>query len=124
MSYSDGIQVTYKFAAFAGFSASGQSSEKIIGPAGLTGRVVAMAGVLTTANTGAIGNATLRNVAATETYALLPCPIASIEDPMSAVVIDAVGDDTRIPADTVLELDGDGAGTTGAGDVYLTIEWS
>ena len=125
MSYSNGIQITYKFAAFAGISAAGQSSEKIVGPAGKTGRIVAMVGVVTTANTTAIGGITLRdNVTTTTVFATMACPIQAAELALSAPVIDGVGADFRIPAGTVLELDGDGLGTAGVADVYVTIEWS
>ena len=126
--YSGGILITYKFAAFAGISAAGQSSEKIAGPAGLTGRPLSMVAVMTTGNTTAAGGVTLRNnVTTTELYATLNVPVLAIELTAGAMVINDEDDDATetspIPADAVLELDGDGLGTAGVADIYLTIEW-
>lgn len=127
--YSNGLQVTYLFAAFAGISSAGQSSEKINGPAGRTGRLVSMHGVYTTGNTGAAGNVTLRNnVTTTELYGSVVAPVGAIETGFNGVVIDDVSDNPtdvgRIPEDAVLELDGDGGGTGGVADIWVTIEWS
>jgi hypothetical protein len=127
--YSNGIQMTYLFAAFAGISAAGQSSEKIAGPAGLTGRVLSMVGVMTTGNTTAVGNIDLRNnVTTTELYASLVAPVLAAELSFANPTIDDVSDSPthvgRIPADAQLELDGDGGGTAGVADIYVTIEWS
>ena len=126
--YSNGIQMTYLFAAFAGISSIGQSSERAVGPKGLTGRLVAMSAVVTTANTTAAGGITLQDIAGAETFGSLSIPVASIDDVANDLVIDDVSDspadNNRIPADTALELDGDGLGTLGVADVYVTIEWS
>ena len=129
MSYSNGIQVTYTFLAFAGISAAGQSSEKISGPAGMTGRIVALSGVFTTGNTTLAGLVTVRNnVTTTETYADIVAPVGAIETDFGTLIIDdsddAPTDVGRIPEDAVLELDGDGVGTAGVADIWLTIEWS
>lgn len=128
MSYSNGIMMTYKFAAFAGLSAAGQSSEKIAGPAGATGRLVSMVAVVTTGVTVAAGVATLRNnVTTTELYGSLTVPVLAAELSAADLVIndlEAGGTDTaRIPADAQLELDGDGGATAGAADIYVTILW-
>jgi hypothetical protein len=129
MSYSDGTPITYKFAAFAGLSAAGQSSEKIAGPAGATGRLISMVAVVTTGVTVAAGVATLRNnVTTTETYGSLTVPVLAAELSAGDLVIDDVGpgtpaDTARIPADAQLELDGDGGATAGAADIYVTILW-
>lgn len=128
MSYSNGIPMTYKFAAFAGLSAAGQSSEKIAGPAGATGRLVSMVAVVTTGVTVAAGKATLRNnVTTTELYGSLTVPVLAAELSAADLVIndlEAGGTDTaRIPADAQLELDGDGGATAGAADIYVTILW-
>jgi hypothetical protein len=128
MSYSNGIMMTYKFAAFAGLSAAGQSSEKIAGPAGATGRLVSMVAVVTTGVTVAAGTATLRNnVTTTELYGSLTVPVLAAELSAADLVIndlEAGGTDTaRIPADAQLELDGDGGATAGAADIYVTILW-
>ena len=126
--YSNGVQITYKFAAFAGISAAGQSSEKIAGPAGMTGRPVSMVAVMTTGNTTLPGLVEIKNNASAVTYGSLIVPVLAIELTAGNLVIDDVDDaptDTgRIPAGAVLELDGDGAGTAGVADIYLTIEWS
>ena len=127
--YSNGIQITYFFSAFAGASAAGQSSEKIAGPEGKTGRVLSMVAIVTTGNTTAAAGITLRNnVTTTELYATLAIPIAAAELTANDMAIDDVSDSPtetgRIPADAVLELDGDGLGTAGILDVYVTIEWS
>lgn len=129
MSYSNGIMMTYKFAAFAGLSAAGQSSEKIAGPAGATGRLVSMVAVVTTGVTVAAGTATLRNnVTTTETYGSLTVPVLAAELSAADLVINDQGpgattDVSRIPADAQLELDGDGGATAGAADIYVTILW-
>jgi hypothetical protein len=127
--YSNGIQITYAFAAFAGISSAGQSSEKIAGPAGKTGRPVAMVAVLTTGNTTAAGGITLRNnVTTTELYATLSVPVLAAALSAGDMQVDDVSDSptetSPIPAGAQLELDGDGLGTAGVETVYVTIEWS
>jgi len=126
--YSGGNIVTYKFAAFAGISAAGQSSEKIAGPAGLTGRLLSMVAIMTTGNTSAAGLVTLKDNASAVTYGRLTVPVLAVELTAGDASVDDVDDspvDTgRIPAGAVLELDGDGGGTAGVADIYVTIEWS
>jgi len=130
MSYGNGIQQTYFFGAFAGVSAAGQSPDKITGPDGKTGRVVAMNAVANVATTVAASSFTLRNnVTTTEIYASMAVPITAIEGAIGPFVIDDQGPGTpahasRIPAGAVLELDGDGLATAGNLDVWVTIEWS
>lgn len=127
--YSNGIQITYTQAAFAGVSAAGQSVLKFAGPAGLTGRLLSMIAVVTTATTGAAAQIDLKNNASAETYGSIQVVAAVAELVGGAtVVIDDVSDTPvdvgRIPADAVLELDGDGGNTLGAVTVTFTIEWS
>tara|TARA_R110000744_G_scaffold310926_2_gene418521 strand:+ start:189 stop:581 length:393 start_codon:yes stop_codon:yes gene_type:complete len=130
MSYSSGIQQTYFFGAFAGVSSAGQSAEKISGPPGLTGRVVAMNAIANVGVTAAPSSFTLRdNLTTTNIYASLAVPITAIEVGISSdMVIDDTGDTathvSRIAAGTALELNGDGASTAGDLDVWVTIEWS
>lgn len=127
--YSNGIQITYKFAAFAGVSAAGQSAEKIAGPAGKTGRLLSIASVANAATTGAASVFTLRNnVTTADIYGSVAVAIAAIELAVGVLTIDDVSDTPahvgRIPDGAVLELDGDGAATLGSLNVYVTIEWS
>ena len=129
MSYSNGIQCTYFFGAFAGVSAAGQSADKITGPDGKTGRVVAISAVANVATTGAASSFTLRNnVTTTEIYASMAVPVTAIEGAIGPFVIDDQGASPthvgRIPAGAVLELNGDGAATLGDLDIWVTIEWS
>jgi len=129
MSYSNGVQQTYFFGAFAGVSTAGQSADKITGPYGKTGRVLAVNAVANVATTVAASSLTLRNnVTTTEIYARMAVPITAIEGAIGDFTIDDVSDsavDTgRIPANAVLELDGDGLATAGNLDVWVTIEWS
>lgn len=129
MSYSEPITMTYKFPAFAGISAAGQSANQLMGPAGLEGRLRAMVGIYTTVNTGAAGLITLRgHVVTADLYGTLVAPIGADETGFNDLVIadqgpEAITDDSVIPADTLLELDGDGGGTTGAADIFVTIDW-
>jgi hypothetical protein len=127
MSYSNGTPITYKFAAFAGISSIGQSSEKIAGPAGATGRLIALVAVMTTGNTTLAGLVELKNNASAVTYGRLVIPVLAVELVANAFVVDDVSDVPadigRIPADAVLELDGDGVGTAGVADIYATILW-
>ena len=126
--YSNGIQITYTQAAFAGGTSAGQSVLKFAGPAGLTGRMVSMIAVVTTATTGADALIELKNNASADTYGRLVVPALVAElvaadgsvDDVSDVPLD-VG---RIPADAVLELDGDGGNTAGVVTVQFVIEWS
>lgn len=126
--YSNGVQQTYFFGAFAGVSAAGQSPDKITGPAGKTGRVLAMNAVANLGTTVAASSFTLKNNASAVTYARMAVPITAIELPIGPFTIDDVSDSPvdigRIPADAVLELDGDGLATAGNLDVWVTIEWS
>lgn len=126
--YSGGTLITYKFAAFAGISAAGQSSEKIAGPAGKNGRLLAMVAIMTTGNTSAAGLVELKDNASAVTYGRLTVPVLAVELAAGDMQVDDVDDspaDTgRIPAGSVLELDGDGGGTAGVADIYVTIEWS
>ncbi len=127
MSYSNGIQMTYTVSASAILSAAGQAGN-FAGPAGMTGRLVAIAAVVTTGVTVAAGSVTLRDKAATQTYGSLSVPVLAADAVANGLVIDDSSDtptDTAfIPADTALELDGDGAATAGAADFHVTIEWS
>ena len=129
MSYSDPITMTYKFPVFAGISSIGQSVGQIVGPAGLSGRLRAMVGVYTAGNTTLAGLITLRgHVTTTDLYATLVAPVAAIETAFNNMLRVEHGpgtttDDSEIPADTVLELDGDGVGTSGIADIYVTIDW-
>lgn len=122
------IHTTYKFAAFAGISAAGQSSEKIAGPAGKTGRLVAMFAVMTTGNTTLAALIELKNNASAETYGRLVIPVLAVELTVGDFDVDDVDtgalDIGIIPDGAVLELDGDGVGTAGVADVYCVIEWS
>ena len=127
--YSNGIQITYTQAAFAGVSSAGQSVLKFAGPAGLTGRLLSMIAVVTTATTGAAARIDLKNNASAVTYGSIQVVAAVAELVGGAtLVVDDVSDTAvdvgRIPADAVLELDGDGGNTLGAVTVQFTIEWS
>lgn len=127
MSYSNGIQITYQVLASNIVSSAGQAGN-FSGPAGLEGRLVSLTSVVTTGVTVAAASVTLRDQGATETYGTLAVPISSAGDVNNTLTIDDVDDsptdNNRIPADTSLELDGDGAATAGACDFYVTIEWS
>ncbi|MEE8364195.1 MAG: hypothetical protein V3R76_00275 [Gammaproteobacteria bacterium] len=90
---------------------------------------MSMVAVMTTGNTTAAAGITLRNnVTTTELYATLAIPVLAIELAANDFAIDDVSDSptetSRIPDGAVLELDGDGLGTAGVADVWVTIEWS
>lgn len=127
MSYSNGQFITYQVLASAIVSAAGQAGN-FAGPKGATGRLVSIVGVATTGLTVADAAVTLRDQAATEIYGSLAAPFGG---GVGAVLNDLTIDDVsaapahnnRIPADTALELDGDGGATAGAADFYVTILW-
>ena len=127
MSYSNGIQMTYQVLASNIVSSAGQAGN-FAGPAGMTGRLVAISAVVTTGVTVAAASVTLRDQGATETYGTLAVPVSAAGDVNNVLTIDDTADtptdNNRIPADTSLELNGDGAATAGACDFYVTIEWS
>lgn len=127
MSYSNGVQITYQVLASAIVSSAGQAGN-FSGPAGMTGRLVSMTSVVTTGVTVAAASVELRDQGATETYGTLAVAVSAAGDVNNALTIDDASDsptdNNRIPADTSLELNGDGAATAGACDFYVTIEWS
>ncbi|MCH8177389.1 MAG: hypothetical protein IIC09_04175 [Proteobacteria bacterium] len=117
--YSNGQQITYKFAAAALSSAT--IVGRFIGPAGKTGRVVSAEALITTTTTTnptlvLIGNSGDPNAYLTLTVA---AHAANLGDNANAR-----GVDNRIDADTVVEVAVDGGADAGAADLTITVEWS
>ena len=126
MSYGDGTLMTYTFAAEP-VDTAGQSTRKIAGPKGATGRVVSMVAVNTTAVTAAAAGVNLRSIGGPDVHARLSVPISGIAAVANDFTVDDVSDSPadvgRIPADTALELDRDGAATAGDADIIVGILW-
>ena len=95
---------------------------QFVSPKGMKGRIVAMSIVLETANTGAPGIIDIGIPGNTDLYGTFSVPVKDIDlavQPTQAQ-LDAF---TDLPADTVITIDGDGAGTGGKVDLIVTVAW-
>jgi hypothetical protein len=117
MSYSNPTSITYRFPAETLSTAAIMGY--IQGPAGLAGRVVDIAYIVTTGITVAANTVDLGVTGDVDQFATLTQDIAAANLGGNGAVIT----DDEIPADTVLELSTNGECTAGAADMLVTIDW-
>jgi len=118
--YANALRETYRYPAAS--LASAAVVGRFIGPAGKTGRVVNVAHVVTTDVTVAAGAVTV------DTNAGLTSPVShtvpvSAANAAVAVPYASLKGQTELPADTVVEVQADGAPTAGAADLVVTVDW-
>jgi hypothetical protein len=118
MSYSNPTNTTYRFTA-ASLIASATLG-RIIGPAGMTGRLLDIGYALTTGVTVAASSIRVGSVGTTNAYGTLAVPIAAIDTVGNTMVRGATID---IPKDTAVLIGSGGGATAGAADIIVTIDW-
>lgn len=118
MSYANPTNTTYRFPA-SSVTASATLG-RIIGPAGLNGRLVDIGYVVTTGVTVAPSSIRVGSTGTTNAYGTLTVPVAAV---------DAVGNNmtrgatVEIPKDTAVLIGSGGGSTAGAVDIIVTIDW-
>ena len=123
MSYSNGIQITYNWDEGNDPTNGSPSNRLLLGPPGMTGRVVAFGYGTTFNSTSQTHTFEIRNLATPSIiYAtLLVAHPHVVGDVDNYFTINP--DNPRIPADEGIELTGSAAGT-GDGTISITVEWS
>jgi len=122
MSYGDPIYQTITAHANTAISTLADIFQFASPVPGKQGRVVGLSIVTTTANTSAAGNLLLGTVADTDAYGTIEVPVLAVDKAHAVTLAELVAIES-LPADTVILLSGDGAGTGGAIDIALTIAW-
>jgi hypothetical protein len=119
--YDNALRETYRV---PGASLTGGAAvlDRVIGPAGKRGRVVNVSHVVTTGVTVAASTVTIDTNAGVTTPVAHTVPISSA-DAGAAIAAASLAGQTELPADTVVEIQTDGASTAGAVDLVVTIDW-
>ena len=118
MSYSNPINTTYRFPAASVIASA--TLGRIVGPAGMTGRLVDIGYVVTTGVTVAASGIRVGSVGTTNAYGTLVVPIAAADAVGNAMVRGATGE---IPKDTAVLIGSSGGATAGATDILVSIDW-
>jgi hypothetical protein len=119
MSYSNPISSVYRFPAQSVIAAA--ELARIVGPKGLTGRLVSVATVVTTGVTVASSSVIVGSAGDADAYGSLTVPVSAanaLNNTMSRGVTDF------IPADTAVVVGSGGGATAGACDILVHIDWS
>ena len=120
MSYSNGLQATYRFPA-AAIDTAGVIG-RIAGPDGKTGRVTSVSVLCTVQLTGGDSLINVGNSGDADAYGVYTVPATAAN--ARAAGSYAEGVENRVAADSVIEVSSDGGATAGDGDVVVTVEWS
>lgn len=118
MSYSNPTTCTYRFPAVSVTAAA--TLGRLIGPAGMKGRLVDIGYVVTTGVTVAASNLIVGVATDTDAYGTLAVPIAAANAVGNGMTRGAT---TELPADTLVTVGSAGGATAGAVDALVTIEW-
>jgi len=95
---------------------------RVIGPAGLRGRLESIGAVITADTTDAASVVQVGTAATADAFGTLSVPVASAGASTNAAVI-LTDDDNFMAADTVVEIASDGGSTAGDADLTVTIAW-
>ncbi|MCP4145393.1 MAG: hypothetical protein GY752_08935 [bacterium] len=120
MNYDNPIYMTYTLDAAS--IASAADLLDVAGPKGKTGRVVAIAMVVTTGVTVAAGTVVVGDGTTANKYGTMTAPIASA-DAVANDFTDAHSDSNLIAADSRLVIGAGGECTAGAGNIAVTVAW-
>lgn len=120
MSYDNPKTCTYRFPAIS-VASTAATRGYIVGPAGMTGRIVDVGYVVTTGVTVAASSLVIGTAADTDAYATLAVPIAAANAVGNGATLGATG---TLPADAVVVVGSGGGATAGAVDALITIDWS
>ena len=118
MSYSNPTNATYRFPA--GSVIASATLARIMGPAGMTGRLVDISYVVTTGVTVAASGLRVGSVGTTNAYGTLAVPISAADSVGNNMVRGATVD---IPKDTAVLVGSSGGATAGAVDIIVSIDW-
>jgi len=119
--YDKPIYQSFSVHANAGIRAAADIFQ-FVSPKGMTGRIVAMSIVLERANTGAGGVIGIGIPGDTDLYGTFTVPVTTIDLAVQPTAAELAAF-TDLPADTVICINGDGAGTSGKVDLIVTIMW-
>lgn len=120
ITYDQPIYITYNLLAASVIADA--NLRDIAGPKGLTGRVVAIATVVTTGVTVAASSVVVGTDAANALFATLAIPISAadaVANNASLLTLDA----NLIPADSRVVIGSGGGATAGAVNIDVTIAW-
>ena len=123
-SYDNALRETYRFPAIAIDTSA--IFGRIQGPTGLTGRVVSITAVITTATTVAASVIDVDTVAGLTTPPQLTVPVTAVNLGVSAIrgnVTNGLAAASDLPADTICEVASNGGATAGDGDIIVTVDW-
>lgn len=118
MSYSNPTNTTYRFPASSVTSAA--TLGRIIGPAGLNGRLLDIGYVVTTGVTVAPSNIRVGSTGVNNAYGSIVVPVAAVDTAGNGM---ARGATVEIPKDTPVLIGSAGGATAGAVDILVTIDW-
>ena len=118
MSYSNPPVCTYRFPAATLSSAA--TVGRLIGPAGMQGRLVDIATVVTTGVTVAACTVTAGTEADVDAYGSHTVPVSAANAGKNGVTLTST---VVLPANTVVAIAAGGECTAGAGDILVTINW-
>ena len=119
MSYSNPTSCTYRFPAATLSSAA--IVGRIVGPAGMTGRLVDVASVVTTGVTVAAVTVDVGTTGAVASAGTATIGISSANAVDNGAVL---VEEHVLAADTVVEVSANGECTAGAADLLVTIDWA
>ena len=123
MSYENAIRMSHHVAAGDFVGGANVDVPNLVGPPGLTGRVVAIAALLTTGVTVTASKIQVGSAADPDGYAYQDVPIQAVDTAVTGPVVDgALGN--RIPADTEFEIGNAGGSTAGVAAYTVFIDWS
>ena len=119
MSYSIPTTCTYRFPAASVVSAA--TLGRLIGPKGMTGRLVDIGTVVTTGVTVANSDVIVGTAGDTDAFGTLPVVISAANAVANGMTR---GTSEIMAADTLVVVGTAGGATAGACDILVTIDWS
>lgn len=124
MSYSNPVTCTYRFPAVSVVSAAALG--RLIGPKGMTGRLVDIGYVVTTGVTVANSNIIVGSAGTANAYGTEVVPIAAanaVGNGATLTTDSGTGEKALIPADSLVVVGSAGGATAGAVDAIVVIDW-
>ena len=118
--YDNGDVLMYQFPAAAVDTAA--VIGRILGPAGKQGRLMGIASAVTADVTVAAAGIRVGSTSDPDAYGTHSIPVSSA-DAVVTTYTDLTSDSNLIPADSLVEIDSDGAATAGDADLFVTIKW-
>ena len=118
--YDAPIYMTYT--VLAGSLIAGADLQDVSGPEGLTGKVVAISGLLTTGVTVAASSIVVGDGTTADLYATVPAPVQVVDTVVNQGLVKTT-DANTIPANSRVVIGSGGGATAGAANIFVTIAW-